>query len=80
MALTDDYLTVCPFFKIAKRTNNIFHISCEPPKGVDSFKIGFYGQKLNTWRAKYCRNITGYKDCPIAKMLLSEYSDKELPD
>ena len=78
MALTDDYLTVCPFFRIGKMRGNIYHISCEPPKGVDSFQIGFYGQKLNTWRSKYCRNMDGYKDCPIAKMLLNEYSDKEL--
>lgn len=74
--MTDDYLTVCPFFKVGKLTNNIYHISCEPPKGASTIKLGFYGQKLNTWRSKYCRNINGYHECPIAKILL-EQLDKE---
>lgn len=76
MAMTDDYLVVCPFYKVGRMTNNIYHIACEPPVGADTIRLGFYGPKLNTWRAKYCRNIHGYKECPVAKMLLEKYDTR----
>lgn len=72
MATTDDYLVKCPFYRIEKRVNNYYRISCEPPETAESLSLLFNKTNYRLWKNRYCRSMDGYKDCPIAGMYLEK--------
>lgn len=75
-----DKSIVCPFYVCERKLTgvNCYKIACEPIKLTKDLQISFAtSEKRNAYKARYCRNLKNYKNCPIAEMLFDKYICEE---
>lgn len=67
-----DKAIVCPFY----RNSDPYHISCEGVTKETSTKVSFGDtEKVNAYKDKHCRSLSGYGRCLICDMLERKYID-----
>ena len=62
----------CPFFSWERYNGDVMKVGCE------GAMITFRGKpERNAYIKRFCADVQGYKDCPVAKMLEKKYEEED---
>lgn len=76
MGMKDDYLVVCPYYIEDLPQADKRRIVCEGVSGASQLRLVFDDKEsYREHKLTFCRNIDGFYNCPVCKVLAAKYAD-----